>query len=510
MGINGLLPFLKDALREGHLEEYSGQTIAVDAYVWLHKGSYSCALELAEGKATNNYVQFCKKKIDLLLRCGVQPYLVFDGQLLPAKMNTEKERELKRSKSKEEGFRLLKRGQKSAAFQRFQKCIDVTPKMAFEVIKLCKRLGIRYVVAPYEADAQLVFLVSNGLASAALTEDSDLIPFGCETILFKLNNTGDVVEYKRERLVQVTSNGVRFTNWSMEKFRQMCILAGCDYLRSLQGMGIKRAYELFSRYETVEEVVRFLRLSSKWNVPEDYLQNFHKAEAAFRHQRIYDVSLQKVVPLTDFEGGTCEEVISNFIGPELDAGVAYQIAIGDLDPITYKTYQLHTTNCRNERLTIDITPKNKKEYKILAKLKPQGDTLHRFFDSIDETNDQEQLPLTKNSPFKKDCVLNSDSRPYKKTLTHKIKAHEAEEKKNSVTPLKNLQSKLDESPRLNDSLLRHVVDYSFNTCTPAAGQKRKRLTIGLARMKKDPVTSQDTAASREFSALLTRFAYRRS
>jgi hypothetical protein len=58
--------------------------------------------------------------------------------------------------------------------------------------------------------------------------------------------------------------------------------------------------------------------------------------------------------------------------------VAYQIAIGDLDPITYKTYQLHTTNSRNERLTIDITPKNK-EYKILAKLKPQGDTLHRFF-----------------------------------------------------------------------------------------------------------------------------------
>jgi hypothetical protein len=42
----------------------------------------------------------------------------------------------KRSKSKEEGFRLLKRGQKSAAFQRFQKCIDVTPKMAFEVIKV--------------------------------------------------------------------------------------------------------------------------------------------------------------------------------------------------------------------------------------------------------------------------------------------------------------------------------------------------------------------------------------
>ena len=52
MGIAGLLPLLKPIQVRKNLSEYSGQTIAVDAYVWLHKGAYGCATELATGKNT--------------------------------------------------------------------------------------------------------------------------------------------------------------------------------------------------------------------------------------------------------------------------------------------------------------------------------------------------------------------------------------------------------------------------------------------------------------------------
>lgn len=46
MGIKGLLQFLKGAARDVHIGSFSGQTVAVDAYCWLHKGAYSCAKEL--------------------------------------------------------------------------------------------------------------------------------------------------------------------------------------------------------------------------------------------------------------------------------------------------------------------------------------------------------------------------------------------------------------------------------------------------------------------------------
>jgi exonuclease 1 len=53
MGIQGLLPILKDITRPVHLSNYRGQRVAVDAYSWLHKGAYSCSRELVEGVPTD-------------------------------------------------------------------------------------------------------------------------------------------------------------------------------------------------------------------------------------------------------------------------------------------------------------------------------------------------------------------------------------------------------------------------------------------------------------------------
>jgi hypothetical protein len=53
MGIQGLLPFLKSIQNQRHLSELSGQTLAVDGYCWLHRGTYTCSTELATGRNTS-------------------------------------------------------------------------------------------------------------------------------------------------------------------------------------------------------------------------------------------------------------------------------------------------------------------------------------------------------------------------------------------------------------------------------------------------------------------------
>ena len=53
MGIQGLLPFLKSIQNQRHLSELSGQTLAVDSYCWLHRGTYTCSTELATGRKTS-------------------------------------------------------------------------------------------------------------------------------------------------------------------------------------------------------------------------------------------------------------------------------------------------------------------------------------------------------------------------------------------------------------------------------------------------------------------------
>jgi 5'-3' exonuclease len=42
--------------------------------------------------------------------------------------------------------------------------------------------NVEYVVAPYEADAQMAFLARNGHVDLVITEDSDLIAYGCPQV----------------------------------------------------------------------------------------------------------------------------------------------------------------------------------------------------------------------------------------------------------------------------------------------------------------------------------------
>ena len=38
------------------------------------------------------------------------------------------------------------------------------------------------IVAPYEADAQLAYLMKAGIAQAIISEDSDLLVYGCKRV----------------------------------------------------------------------------------------------------------------------------------------------------------------------------------------------------------------------------------------------------------------------------------------------------------------------------------------
>ena len=53
MGIQGLLPCLRSVTRPIDVSEYRGQSVAVDSYVWLHRGLITCARELCEGVPTD-------------------------------------------------------------------------------------------------------------------------------------------------------------------------------------------------------------------------------------------------------------------------------------------------------------------------------------------------------------------------------------------------------------------------------------------------------------------------
>ncbi|KAG8913046.1 Rad2 nuclease [Tulasnella sp. 408] len=130
MGIQGLLPLLKSIQVNTHLSEFKGQT----------------------------YIEYVLHRVRMMRHYGVKPYLVFDGGPLPAKKGTESERSKKRAENLARANKLTEQGQHAQAREILTRCVDVTPEMAAQVIKALKVEAVPYIVAPYEADAQLAYL----------------------------------------------------------------------------------------------------------------------------------------------------------------------------------------------------------------------------------------------------------------------------------------------------------------------------------------------------------------
>ena len=47
-------------------------------------------------------------------------------------------------------------------------------------------MNVECIVAPYEADSQLAYLSMNDYIQCVISEDSDLLVFGCKRVLFKM------------------------------------------------------------------------------------------------------------------------------------------------------------------------------------------------------------------------------------------------------------------------------------------------------------------------------------
>ncbi|NXI73206.1 EXO1 Exonuclease, partial [Anseranas semipalmata] len=331
MGIQGLLQFIKEAAEPAHVKKYRGQAVAVDTYCWLHKGAYACAEKLAKGEPTDHYVAFCMKLVDMLLSFGIKPILVFDGCTLPSKKEVEKARREKRQAGLLKGKQLLREGRFSEARECFARSVNVTHAMAHEVIKAARTQGVDCIVAPYEADAQLAYLNKTGMVQAIITEDSDLLAFGCKKVFLKIDKFGNGLEIDQARLGNCKQLGNVFTE---EKFRYMCILSGCDYLPSIHGIGLAKACKLLklANNPDIIKVVKKMGHYLKMNitVSEEYIQGFTRANNTFLYQLVFDPVNRKLVPLNVYADDIDPETLI-YAGRHFGDSTAFQIAIGNID-----------------------------------------------------------------------------------------------------------------------------------------------------------------------------------
>ncbi|KAJ0962745.1 hypothetical protein J5N97_027867 [Dioscorea zingiberensis] len=317
MGIQNLLRFMKPLIEPIHIEKYSGKRVTpmLSSFVSLF-----IAVD-------------CSSLFDRLGSMRIHGFTKEHGAL-------PRRREDNLALAKEK----LKQGNVSSAIEFFQKAVRITPMMAHELIQILRKENVEFVVAPYEADAQLAYLsnldADKGGIDAVITEDSDLIAYGCQAVIFKMDRYGKGEELLLDRVFNSVSGELSFKIFDKELFTGMCVLAGCDFLPSISGIGTKRAYSLVSKYRNLDRVLSALRLDKRYQIPEDYSESFRKAVAVFHHATIYDAETKRLKHMKPLEQKDmqCLHEDVDFLGPELPPSMAAAIAEGHLNPLTMEAF----------------------------------------------------------------------------------------------------------------------------------------------------------------------------
>jgi exonuclease-1 len=71
-------------------------------------------------------------------------------------------------------------------------------------------------------------------------------------VLYKLDKTGTCEEVSLTDLPNCP--GLPLSGWTADQFLQLCVMAGCDFLAQLPGIGIKKAHGLLRKYRSFTKV----------------------------------------------------------------------------------------------------------------------------------------------------------------------------------------------------------------------------------------------------------------
>lgn len=222
--------------------------------------------------------------------------------------------------------------------------------MAAAFATALRKEGFDCITATYEADAQMAYMILQGHASAVVTEDSDMVPFGVDRCVYKLDRSGNCLLLDEASIEGGGNPRLNLKNLSQLQRRHMCIMAGCDYLASVPGIGIHKALELVRKHRDGPAAIHMLQRKQAGKrgkmggeVPASYLQAFRRAEAAFLHHWVYDPAQRCVLHLTPPPPGEealvalgcpLEEVIGRPVPPDL----AEPLARGRLHPQTLQPF----------------------------------------------------------------------------------------------------------------------------------------------------------------------------
>ena len=207
-----------------------------------------------------------------LVEAKIKPVYVFDGEPPKLKRRTLGERHEIRAEAAEKWAAALKAGDLAAARTAAMGSSRLTQPMIAEARKLLGLMGIPWVQAPQEGEAQAAFMCIRGDVWASASQDFDSLLLGAPRLIRNLTLAGRRKLPGRDDYTEVVPELLELEKVlaelgiSREQLIWMAMLAGTDFNEGIRGIGPKKGLKLVKDCRTLAEVVEKAGGADKFEV----------------------------------------------------------------------------------------------------------------------------------------------------------------------------------------------------------------------------------------------------
>jgi len=185
---------------------------------------------------------------------------VFDGVPSQLKQDEIKKRREQREKAIFEWKKALEKGDYATAFSKAVMTSRLTQPLIEDAKHLLSLLGIPFVQAPSEAEAQAAYMAIKGDVWAASSKDYDSLLFGAPRLLRYLTISGreflpskGISRPLKPELIELDTFLGSY-NITRKQLIDMAILIGTDFNQGVKGIGPKTALNLIQKYGEIENL----------------------------------------------------------------------------------------------------------------------------------------------------------------------------------------------------------------------------------------------------------------
>ncbi|MBC7219740.1 MAG: flap endonuclease-1 [Hadesarchaea archaeon] len=258
------------------LESLSGRVIAIDAlnslyqFLSIIRQRDGELLRDSRGRITSHLSGIFYRTANFV-EVGIKPVYVFDGKPPALKRLTVEQRQMVRMEAESEWRKALEEGRMHDARKFAQRAGRLDATMIKQTQELLSHMGLPWVQAPGEGEAQAALMVQRGDAWAAASQDFDSLLFGAPRLVRNLAITGRRKLPGKDVYTEVSPEIIELEKIlaelgiNREQLVDIGILVGTDYNEGIKGIGPKKALELVKRYGSMAEIVK-TELGKKFEV----------------------------------------------------------------------------------------------------------------------------------------------------------------------------------------------------------------------------------------------------